>query len=131
MVSAISWDDILSDLSYNSPIRIWVDELPEMISPSTKRTTVILCFIVLVQSLTIFYSLIPCVTILFGSKVPWRSTNMKDIRGHQDQQERDEKDHKMVSRLPRFIDLFSKSKSKYHCRQNRGTTSRQLYNANK
>ena len=126
MVSAISWDDILSDLSFDSPIRIWVDELPEMISRSTKRTKVTLWFIVLVQSLTIFYSLIPCVTILFGSKAPWRSTNIKDISGRQDQQERDEKDHKMVSRLPRFIDLFSKSKSKYHCRQNRGTTSCQL-----
>ena len=36
---------------------------------------------------------------LFGPMVPWRSTNIKGIR----RQEKDEKEHKMVSRLKSLL----------------------------
>jgi len=57
----------------------------------------------LVQSWTIFNWLIPiiCITIDWTYRT-MRSTKIKDIRG----QEKDKKDQKMVSRLPRFDDLF-------------------------
>jgi len=58
---------------------------------------------VLVQSLTIFNWLIPIICIkIVCIIVPWRSTKINDIGG----QEKDEKDQKMVSHLPRFDDLF-------------------------